>query len=322
MLHNNRNTLAALAKRVDVTLKESLSIEAAEAYFQSFLYTKQISGVSDNTLDCYKRSFKTFLRFAKEHERDRLNTETLKAFFAYLQRKGLKPWTVNSRYTALRSFVSYLLEEGELDVDILEGVPRPIIRQDEIAPFTEDEVMRLLEAAKQTRHAERNYALLCLLLDTGMRISEALNLNVDDINIRTREVFIRHGKGNKGRVVPISPRCYKALVSYIKTREGIKDDDPLFVTERGTRFVRASADRLFEVLGKKAKITGKRCSPHTMRHTFAIMFLRNGGRQLPLMKILGHTSLAMTNRYVQLAGADMAREHEVASPLANLGKKK
>jgi site-specific recombinase XerD len=322
MNSNRKNTLASLAKKLDLSLKEALSIEMAEANFQSFLYSKEISGVSPHTITGYKQSFKGFLQFAKEKGVDRMSTETLKAYFASLQRKGLKAWTVSTRYTAFRSFVTYLLEEGELDIDILESIPRPILRQDEIAPFTEEEVLRLLAAAKDTRNPERNYALLCLLLDTGMRITEALSLNVEDVDIRSREVFVRHGKGNKGRVVPISPRCFKALVNYIRTRERVSESDPLFMSERGARMDICTVERLFDTLSVKAKIAGKRCSPHTMRHTFAILFLRNGGRQLPLMKILGHTSLAMTNRYVQLAGADMAREHEVASPLANLGKKK
>ncbi|HLH79604.1 MAG TPA: tyrosine-type recombinase/integrase [Chthonomonas sp.] len=322
MNSNRKNTLASLAKKLDLSLKEALSIELLEANIESFLYAKEISGVSAHTLTGYRQSFKAFLQFAKEKGVDRMSADTLKAFFAHQQRLGLKPGTVSTRYTAFRSFMSYLLNEGELDVDILQSIPRPIVRQDEIAPFTEEEVLRLLDAAKETRNPERNVALLCLLLDTGMRIREALSLNVEDVDIRSKEVFIRHGKGNKGRVVPISPRCFRALVSYIKTRERVSDSDPLFVSERGARMAVITAEKLFDVLGAKAKITGKRVSPHTMRHTFAILFLRNGGRQLPLMKILGHTSLAMTNRYVQLAGADMAREHEVASPLANLGKKK
>ncbi|HEY3268666.1 MAG TPA: tyrosine-type recombinase/integrase [Armatimonadota bacterium] len=260
--------------------------------------------------------------------------------------KPVRPQTELTYYSCLRALFYDLVEESYLTESPFKS-PRlkpPDNVQDEIEPFKEDEVRDQLRAAGETRHASRDRAILLLLYDTGIRASELCDLTLKYVDFTHGEINVL-GKGNKRRSVPISDDTAHALWNYLYEdsnrkpslrqlrRGGLdpaaiphprKNDEAVFRSDRGVGAGDALTPngllQLVERIGRAASVT-KRCSPHSWRHTFAVTFLRNGGNVFSLQKMLGHTSLVVTRRYVALAEADIARQHEMYSPVAALNGK-
>jgi len=186
-----------------------------------------------------------------------------------------------------------------------------------IKPFTKDHVNRLLLVTSGQRFIDfRNRAIVLVFLDTGIRRQEMAGLRVQDVDFETGLVRV-FGKGRKERYVRIGKTTRKALLNYLAKR----DDEYacLWVTEERKPLKPDGIKILVRRLCRWAKITGVKCGTHTFRHTAAINYLRNGGSEFTLQIMLGHTSLAMTRRYVMAMGTeDMARVHEKASPVDNL----
>jgi site-specific recombinase XerD len=198
-------------------------------------------------------------------------------------------------------------------------IARPQARAEQIQPFTPDQLKALLAAVKRSRFRVRNEAIFFLLLDTGMRAGELCGLKVKDVDPTQRRIEVL-GKGNKKRIVYFGRRAARALWAYLRQR-GVLDcseNVPLFPAcanaHAGEPLTTSGLRQLFWQWGETACVRGRRCSPHTMRHTFAIQFLRNKGNVFALKEMLGHTNLTITNRYVALAEADMEEQHRQYSP--------
>jgi site-specific recombinase XerD len=162
--------------------------------------------------------------------------------------------------------------------------------------------------------------IVLTLLDTGLRVNELINLKMDNVWLEEGLVKVL-GKGNKERLVPIGKQIRKLLWRYI-TRYRPEPARPnlnnLFLNRDGRPLTKSRLDGIMKYYGRIAGLTGVRCSPHTLRHTFAINYLRNGGDVFSLQKILGHSSLEMTRRYCELADVDIKKAHAIASPVDNL----
>ncbi len=171
----------------------------------------------------------------------------------------------------MRAFFNFLEADELIESSPVKAVKSPKIPR--VFPYvlSEEEVHKLLLAAKgKSFSAKRNYAMLCLFLDTGIRVSELCNLKLDDIKFATMSIKVI-GKGNKERVILFSKKCAKALMKYIKARSFVPFEDILFVNKEGEPFKRRGILQIIHRLGKKAGIKGKRVSPHTLRHTFATL---------------------------------------------------
>ena len=230
------------------------------------------------------------------------------------------------------------MKSGFLDDDLMATVPRPKFTVEPISPFTREEIEQLLQACKYSRVSNTNGRLpfkmerptyrrdeaLCLfLLDTGLRASELCALRIADVNMKTGEVTVRHGraggaKGGKGRTVYIGKVTRKALWRYLVEREDQEDEQALlFLSAREDPMNKDSLRLLMRRLGKKVGI--KKCYPHKFRHTFAINYLRSNGDVFTLQELLGHSSLEMVRRYARIAKIDLQRMHGRASPVDNWG---
>jgi len=199
-------------------------------------------------------------------------------------------------------------------------------------PLSEDEVKALVDSAEHTLEAatngrrafrmkrptaERDTALIILLLDTGIRSGEAGWLNIKDVDLDTGEIYIAtYGSSQrktKSRVLPIGKTTRRALWRYLTTRpKDTRPDEPLFIMVKDRHMGPNSIRHLLKGLCKKAGV--KNCHPHRLRHTFAIEFLRKDGDIFTLQMILGHSSLDMVRKYLQLVKADAKNAHRRASP--------
>lgn len=184
----------------------------------------------------------------------------------------------------------------------MERIPSPRDNADEVQPFTDEQVEALLTAARKGLHPLRDVAILNVLQDTGMRASELCGLRFSDWDITTRQFSIQEGKGKKARPAYMGKETTKALWKYVDL-DGREADDPLFYSRAGEPMTYNALYHLFRRLGQASGV--REAHPHRMRHTFAIQFLKNGGNAFTLQRLLGHTSLQVTNRYVQYAQADL-----------------
>lgn len=262
-----------------------------------------------------------------------LEPATIRAFLAYARaantegrfgssrmsaQREARPATVNAYFRILRAFSNFCLAEGLLEETPLKNVKAPRVPTDQIQPFATEQVQGLVDAARRSNAPERDVAVILLLVDTGMRVSELFALKMTDVDRGTGELTVV-GKGNKKRSVYMGVACRRALWRYLETeRTEALPDEPLFISvggqKSGTALTNSGAHMIVAKARKAATISGVRCSPHTLRHTFAVNFLRGGGNLFELQQLMGHADLIVLRRYVALAEADLAQAHRNASP--------
>ncbi len=159
-----------------------------------------------------------------------------------------------------------------------------------------------------------------MLLDTGLRISELANLQMNDLDLNEGIIKVKHAKGNKERLVPIGSVVQKLLWKYInhsRPQTLTNNINNVFLNDFGLPLSKNGIQQLIRRYGKKAGLIGVRCSPHTFRHTFAKNYLLNGGDIFSLQKILGHSSSASVRNYLNLFSVDVKNQHRRFSPVDN-----
>lgn len=242
--------------------------------------------------------------------------------FAKPQDHGLSGHAVNTYMRSLRAFWSWLEAEGLISNNPFYRIkiPKPPVK---LIPNMSPEETRLLLAQANilTPLGFRNYTVMSLLLDTMMRVSELAGCQMPDLNMESRELRV-WGKGSKQRLVPFGKIAQKSLWRYIRfyrPEPFLPREDRLFLTDEGRPLTKNRVEAFIGDYARKAGIRGIRVSPHTLRHTGAVAFLRNGGDVYTLQRIMGHSSLEVLRGYINLSQADLNRVHAGASPLDNLG---
>jgi site-specific recombinase XerD len=222
---------------------------------------------------------------------------------------------------AVRSFSTWAHEEGFLEENVMRRLKLPKIPTTYPEPLSEEEIERVLATSLDTSYESlRNFAIMMLFLDTGMRLDELVNLKISRIDFTIGEMTI-FGKGSKERKVPVGSRAKKALLDYLSIERpnpvNNQDDDQVFLTADGFALTHDAVEKVFQRIKKKVGL--HKLHPHICRHTFSVRYLVNGGDAFSLQKILGHTTLEMTRKYVNLASGDVKEKHRRFSPMDNLG---
>ena len=295
--------------------KSPRSIEAVTSsiiYFQRFLKTQQESiGLIDVTRHEI-RGFIANLQQARCFSGHRFTPE---------QDKHLSGHTINCYVRSLRIFYSWLVSEEIIETSPYDGVKVPPPLTKVVPTFSPSQIEHLLKVIdKKTATGYRDYAIILTFLDTAIRLSELCSLKVENLHLEEGYGIVR-GKGNKERIFPMGKQLQRVLWSYIeryRPEPVIPKFTSVFLNRDGHPLKGKMVETMMKRHGKKAKLTGVRCSPHTLRHTAAISFLRNGGDLFSLQRILGHSSLEMTRRYCAVSDIDVKRIHTTASPVDNL----
>lgn len=291
---------------------------------------------SVHTIRSYAGAVKRFLEWYETEERRKLDPAdlTAAALVGYrneLQhQRGKATATVNAELAGLRSWCDWLVDSGHLQSDPAARL-RSVGRQGPPAPkgLDDRQVNALLREGSRSRHAVRDYALLQVLLQTGMRIGECAALDYEDVTFgeRSGSVMIRGGKGNKARAVPLNASARQALASYAAPAIGVESSltavarawprrrrgepgSPLWGSQKGGRLSSQAIRRVIDGLVRAASRRGlvpEDVSAHTLRHTFAMFYLKdNPGDLVGLATILGHSSLDTTRIYAQHSAAYLA----------------
>lgn len=275
-----------------------------------------LDNVTDKTIQWYWQSWKAYKRTVGTETIDKL---VLIEFVVKLRESGISVTSVNVYTRAINSFLSWLYE-GRHTADHLKIKQ---IKEDKkiIQTLSDQQIKALLSWKPKSFYQWRLYAIVCLVLDTGVRIQEALTLERSNLDFENLLITVM-GKGKKERIVPMSFELRKVLWKFSK----MHDFDRLFTTRRGGKIEYHNTLDDFKSLCEKLSITGVRCSFHTLRHTFAYKYAQSFARMtgsaengiLHLQKQLGHTSLTMVRRYVELQPEDLKAAHTRISILNRL----
>jgi integrase/recombinase XerD len=288
-----------------------------EILYQQFIREKQyLLNVSDRTVEGYKWAWKAFAPALKGKELV-TKADVLKRI-AELKSKGLSTVSVNTYLRSVNAFCTWLFNEGHSPTHL--RITRLKEEKKVLQTFSDAQVAILVGFRGTTVTEQRIHTLACLLLDTGIRIDEALSIERStDIDWDQLLLMIRQGKGARQRVVPFSLQLRKVLFRFTAQHKP-QYGDLLFFADKGERLGQRNALRDFKLTCQKLGISGVRCSFHTLRHAFALAYLRNGGDVFRLQRILGHQKLDMTRRYVNLGTEDLQAVHQRFSLFAQANR--
>ncbi len=276
--------------------------------------------VSANTLQSYKRDLKQFekyLEISEEKYKD-LTDEGIKDYIKYMQEEGKKPSTISRGLASIRSFYQYEAKNKVVEKDPTEGIQSPKIEKRVPSVLTSNEVALLLDQPKNVDlKGTRDKAMLEFAYATGMRVTEIISLNVEDINLETGYATCKNGK--KERTVPIGEMSLKALKDYmLNARQTmIKDDNEkaLFVNVNGQRLTRQGFWKIIKYYKEQAHID-KDITPHVLRHSFATHLLQNGADLKSIQTMLGHSDILSTQIYMQFQDESLKNVYRKAHPRA------
>ena len=305
------------------------------------VYIETIKGKSAATADGYYRDLRTFFRFLKHHyhlvdaavpideiDISDVDLEMIKhvtladayEFSVYCKNTRNNNDKTRARKTStIKSFFKYLTTRAKyLQQNPLEEFDAPKTKKSLPKYLTLEQSTRLL-AAIDGNNKERNYAIITLFLNCGLRLSELCSLNVNDIDFYERKVRVT-GKGNKERLVYLNDACIAAIEAYLAVRpnDKAKDRKALFISRTGNRISRRMVEQMIYNVLDKSGLSGMGFSVHKLRHTAATLMHQYGKVDIRvLQEILGHENLGTTEIYTHLSG-EQIRQASEANPLANI----
>jgi site-specific recombinase XerD len=288
--------------------------EGLRPAIEDFLRRAEAKGLSPRTLDFYRFRLKAFTDWLEaqgfQGGPEDLTPPLLRDFLSH-ERERTSPANARHGWSALSALCAFLLADGAIAENPMEKVERPRVPQKLVKPLTEEEVERLLaQGNPRTFAGARLRALVMVLVDCDLRASELCGLNHDEVDWVQGTLKVM-GKGGKERIVPFGEATRRALLTYVARRGEVRER-ALFVTVYGERLTRYELHHILSDAGEKAGVAG--VYAHRLRHTCAVSYLRNGGDALSLQRLLGHSSLDMVRRYVNLADGDLVVKHRQASP--------
>ena len=295
---------------------------------KEFLFDCQLRQLSFRTIKSYKNGNLAFLRYLENEfsctELEDLNYKMIQQYIKFMSNKGLKESYINNQIKLMRAFFNYCMQESYINRNPMDKIHW----QKEIKPlietFSDEEVVKMVNFYGTTKYLDiRNKLIMIIFFDTGIRNQELCDLKLEDIH---QTFLLIHGKGKKIRHVPITVMINKYLIKYLRVRECyIKDKigyekEYLFLSQKGRKLTTNTTERIVLLASKGCNVRSHiRSSPHTCRHYYAQAQLKNGCDIYTLSKLLGHTNIAITKRYLEsLEDEEVLQIGNRSSPLTNM----
>jgi len=301
--------------------------EIAQAFIAWLAVEKGYSGA---TVDAYRSDLEYFERYLKDKGRTladpkSLSRRDIQGFLAEQHRARQAKTSMSRRLSCLRSFFKHLMRRGVLAKSPADGVSNPKLSKPHPKSLNVDQAFAILDAPGTPGDPEpiRDAALAELLYGSGLRVSEALGLELNDVDLGTRVARVM-GKGGKERLAPLSDTAVDALKAYLGVRHAFSVDpsmQALFLGQRGKPLQRRQANRILEQLSLKAGLPAQ-VSPHVLRHSFASHMLQSGADMRAVQELLGHARLSTTQRYTHLNLAQLTSAYDKAHPRSKTGDAK
>ncbi|MBK4853833.1 integrase-recombinase [Enterococcus faecium] len=292
------------------------------------LFNEKSRGISQKTIKKHQKFLKLFFEFLKKEQIyfiEDVTPKSIRQFMLMKLEEGCAETYVNSHLRSIRAYFKYCVDEDYIRYDRNPCMRVKWVKERKviIQTFNDMEIKEMLKVAKkltlfkpqkmdkqhtgyQTRFTnQRDYLLLLILVDTGLRINEVMNLK--DVHITNKELFVENGKGKKDRIVHCSPLIYKEYIKYKRVANSFFEyneieniDNYVFLTREGKQYNYILAERAIIKIGNQCEIrTSIRVSPHSFRHYFAQKLVRNGTDIYRIQKLLGHASIKTTEVYLR-----------------------
>lgn len=291
--------------------------------FQDYLSSER--NYSKHTIKAYLSDLKEFSLVLKEM--NLVSEETGDVYFSKLDETAIRLYlsklyrinkkiSISRKIASIRTFFEFLIRSGHMKSNSAKLVATPKAEKKLPTFLTVDEVVKLVETpGSENVYELRDRAILELMYSCGLRVSELVGINLNDLDMESMNVKVL-GKGNKERIVPLGSKAASSIESYLEQRLDLKPkDDFLFVNARGGRLTTRSIDRIIK---KYAAIAGipKNISPHVLRHTFATHLLGGGADLRAIQEMLGHQSLSTTQRYTHTSVEKLMEIYDKTHPRA------
>ena len=287
---------------------------------------KEVRNLSDNTLISYKHDVKSFIEFISTHTGSEVSIKYLndmkisdfRSFLSYLRNKDISSTSIARIISSLKSFFNYLLNTNLIESTVVQSLRTPKQKKSLPRPISSELAIETIKHAQDMEKEKwigmRNKSILMLLYGCGLRISEALNLNFEDIN--ENDYLIIKGKGNKERMVPLMDYVKNDIENYIhECPKNFMKDDPLFVGKRLDRLSPRIIQYVLEKIRHNLSLP-ETATPHALRHSFATHLLDSGGDLRTIQELLGHSSMSTTQKYTKVETEKLYDAYSKAHPLA------
>ena len=292
-----------------------------EKQIKNFLEFLEIDKkVSKNTLQSYERDILQFDKYLSDKKMNysKINQEDIKEYLNHLQEIGKKTSSISRSLASIRSFYQYESRVKKIKNNPTEGVQAPKVEKHAPSILSSQEVELLLDQPKDVDlKGTRDKAMLEFAYATGMRVTEMISLNIEDVDVENATVVCK--TANKQRVIPLGSMSLKALKEYIEDARPIlvrdEEEKALFVNINGRRLTRQGFWKIVKYYKDQAHIT-KDITPHVLRHSFATHLLQNGADLKSIQTMLGHSDISSTQVYMQFQDDSIKNIYRKAHPRA------
>ena len=282
-----------------------------EEYINYIYIEKRLSA---NTKDAYKRDLVSFSTFLDNKKVVNIKSEDIREYIKYLNEQKEKDKTIARKIVSIRTFFDYLMRENIIEVNPCEKVESPKLKKTLPKTLNEEEINILLDIKPKTALEWRNKAMIELMYAAGLRVSELVELEVNDVNLKDNYVRV-FGKGKKERIVPMADITTDILNEYINVyRNSLLKGyltDKVFISSYGKGMTRQG---FFKNLKKIAKEKGINFSPHTLRHSFATHLLEHGADLRSIGELLGHENIKTTQIYTHVTNTKIKNDYNEFHP--------
>jgi len=281
------------------------------------VYLQAEKNSSEHTIKNYSIDLRSFFSFMKDVSIEKIDYLEIRRFLASLNEKGFSKSSISRKLACLRSFFKFLVRENHLKENPTSSISTP--KKDKKLPLflEEKEVFNLLEAPQaQSKIEKRDKAILELLYSSGIRVSELVGLNIEDVDFFGEVLRVR-GKGKKERLVPAGSKALNAIRDYLSFRGDGQGSGrgPLFLNKGKTRLTDRSVRRVVLKYARRIALN-KNISPHVLRHTFATHMLDRGADLRSVQELLGHENLSTTQIYTHVTTKRLKEAYDDAHPRA------
>ena len=303
-------------------------MDGGELYYaleDFYNYLKEKKSASENTVSSYRRDMKKFVEYLKKtgvNSYFKVTTTIIKTFLSEMKEEGFSEASVERMTCVLRAFFRFMCEEYELRKNPMEKIHTKKPARKIPAVMTNAEVEMFLDTPDlSTDKGIRDKAMLEVLYATGIKVSELIELKIDDVNAEIG--FVKCRKGEKERIIPMYSLASKCLKDYIERVRDffVKDENEkiLFVNTNGKKMTRQGFWKIVKSYKEKAQII-KEITPHTLRHSFATHILENGAKLKDVQELLGHSDISSTYIYEEIVRNRIKSVYKTTHPRAKIKK--
>ncbi len=267
-------------------------------------------GLSEKTIEVYERDLLEFQKITKKTSVNKLARSHIRGFLCFLSEKKNQPITRRRKLTSIKNYFAFLEDERLIQDSPVKNIAMPKVKEKEPSYLTESELKKLIKSVRddKSKHQKRNELIIRILIETGIRISELVNLDISDAEYANRIITVKR-KGGQKQSIPINSELAKSIKSFVDRRDM---REPMFMSSFKKRITQRRVGMLVQEYFKKAEILKTNISVHSIRHSFCSRLLEKGVNLKSIQILAGHKNISTTERYLHIAKSRLRKEVRLA----------